>query len=291
MNFTEEILDPNRRHEFQLIVDGKNTNPNGDPDLGGMPRQDLDTNLGLISPMSVKRKIRDFVMMTEADNKEQFDIFVRSRQYIQNMLGEAYKSTEEGVDSDSNEHAKQARSWVQQRYFDARMFGLVATKVKGFKNSFESIRGPAQVEWGESVHPVDIVEHGLTRVNRNDEDDEASDSAGTMGSIPVIRYGLYTIKGAYSPFDASYVKEKDMRLLWDGLLRGWKVTQSNARAVRPISLVIFTHEDKLGNASAYRLHQKVKISSSTDQPMSREDYSISYDKEMPEGVTMSVLEV
>ena len=43
-----------------LILEVVNSNPNGDPDRENDPRQ-RPTGLGEISPVSVKRKIRDLI--------------------------------------------------------------------------------------------------------------------------------------------------------------------------------------------------------------------------------------
>jgi hypothetical protein len=37
------------RHEFVLLFDVTNANPNGDPDAGNMPRMDPETGHGLVS--------------------------------------------------------------------------------------------------------------------------------------------------------------------------------------------------------------------------------------------------
>src|SRR3954454_19161901 len=64
-----------RRHEFVLYFDVTNGNPNGDPDAGNMPRMDPETGHGLVSDVCLKRKIRNFVEMTRAEE-------VRHRIYV-----------------------------------------------------------------------------------------------------------------------------------------------------------------------------------------------------------------
>jgi CRISPR-associated protein Csd2 len=53
--------DPTKRHDFVLLFDVKNGNPNGDPDAGNMPRIDPETMHGLVTDVCIKRKIRDYV--------------------------------------------------------------------------------------------------------------------------------------------------------------------------------------------------------------------------------------
>ena len=49
------------RYEFVILFDVENGNPNGDPDAGNMPRIDPETNLGLVTDVCLKRKIRNYV--------------------------------------------------------------------------------------------------------------------------------------------------------------------------------------------------------------------------------------
>lgn len=53
--------DPTRRHEFVLLFDVKDGNPNGDPDAGNLPRIDPENNCGLVTDVCIKRKVRDYV--------------------------------------------------------------------------------------------------------------------------------------------------------------------------------------------------------------------------------------
>src|SRR5258705_7953069 len=49
------------RYDFVLFFDVANGNPNGDPDAGNLPRMDPETSQGLVSDVSIKRKIRNYV--------------------------------------------------------------------------------------------------------------------------------------------------------------------------------------------------------------------------------------
>jgi Cas7 group CRISPR-associated protein Csh2 len=52
-------LDPNKRHDFILLFDVTDGNPNGDPDGGNMPRTDAETSHGLVTDVCLKRKVRN----------------------------------------------------------------------------------------------------------------------------------------------------------------------------------------------------------------------------------------
>ena len=46
------------RYEFMYYVACTNANPNGDPDMGNMPRIDPQTMQGFITDVATKRRIR-----------------------------------------------------------------------------------------------------------------------------------------------------------------------------------------------------------------------------------------
>ena len=56
------------RYDFVLIFDVKDGNPNGDPDAGNMPRMDAESGHGLVTDVSLKRKIRNFIGLVKADD-------------------------------------------------------------------------------------------------------------------------------------------------------------------------------------------------------------------------------
>ena len=66
------------RYDFVLIMDVKDGNPNGDPDAGNMPRLDAESGYGLITDVSLKRKVRNFVgLVKEQDEREPVDGEIR----------------------------------------------------------------------------------------------------------------------------------------------------------------------------------------------------------------------
>ena len=50
------------RYEFMVLVEGKMCNPNGDPDMGNLPRQDSETGSGYITDVAFKRRIQNYVV-------------------------------------------------------------------------------------------------------------------------------------------------------------------------------------------------------------------------------------
>jgi len=67
--------DINKRHDFVILFDVENGNPNGDPDAGNLPRVDPETMNGLVTDVCLKRKIRNYIALTK--NKAQgYEIYV-----------------------------------------------------------------------------------------------------------------------------------------------------------------------------------------------------------------------
>ena len=64
------------RYDFVLLFDVKDGNPNGDPDAGNLPRVDAETGRGLVTDVSLKRKIRNYVAMKH-NYARPFDIYVK----------------------------------------------------------------------------------------------------------------------------------------------------------------------------------------------------------------------
>ena len=47
------------RYDFVYVFDAKDSNPNGDPDAGNLPRVDPETGHGLVTDVCLKRKVRN----------------------------------------------------------------------------------------------------------------------------------------------------------------------------------------------------------------------------------------
>ncbi|HUU26631.1 MAG TPA: type I-C CRISPR-associated protein Cas7/Csd2 [archaeon] len=81
-------LDPSKRHEFVVLFDVTNGNPNGDPDAGNLPRVDPETNHGLVTDVCLKRKVRDYI--EEVLGKP---IFIQSETALNSLITQAAKES------------------------------------------------------------------------------------------------------------------------------------------------------------------------------------------------------
>jgi CRISPR-associated protein Csd2 len=80
---TKVHCDPSKKHDFVLIFDVTDGNPNGDPDAGNLPRTDPETMQGLVTDVALKRKVRNFVALVaddyEEDRKSALNIYVEHK--------------------------------------------------------------------------------------------------------------------------------------------------------------------------------------------------------------------
>jgi len=83
------------RHDIVLLFDVTNSNPNGDPDTGNMPRLQPDTLRGLVTDVCLKRKIRNFfaryntngdLMGETSQPDDRYHLFIREGAVIQTLV-------------------------------------------------------------------------------------------------------------------------------------------------------------------------------------------------------------
>jgi len=95
-----DYCNPAYRHDFVLLFDVTDGNPNGDPEGGNMPRTDPETLQGLVTDVALKRKIRNYVATYaeyEASEEEaaRLKIFVEHHGVLNNQIRRAY--VEQGI--------------------------------------------------------------------------------------------------------------------------------------------------------------------------------------------------
>jgi CRISPR-associated protein Csd2 len=88
-------LNPDVRHDFVLLFDIQDGNPNGDPDGGNMPRTDVETSQGLVTDVALKRKIRNYVATyceyeATEEAAKRLKIFVEHRGVLNEQIRRAY---------------------------------------------------------------------------------------------------------------------------------------------------------------------------------------------------------
>lgn len=287
-----------RRHDFVLIFDVKDGNPNGDPDAGNMPRLDAETGHGLVTDVSLKRKVRNYVGLTR-DLAPPHDIYVQEKGVLERLHRKAYEAigasdelADDGKDGKkkrkgSEDSVRRARDWMCANFFDVRTFGAVmSTGV-----NCGQVRGPVQLTFARSIEPIVSTEHSITRmaVASEAEAEKQDGDNRTMGRKHTVPYGLYRAHGFVSAFLGAQTgfSEADLDLLYEALGSMFDHDRSAARGqMATRGLYVFEHGSKLGNAHAHSLFDRLQVARTGDTTGPARDfsaYSITFD-----GATLSV---
>ena len=290
-------LDTSRRHDFVLLFDVQDGNPNGDPDAGNLPRVDPETMEGLVSDVSLKRKVRDWVDVGRGTDAR-FKIYVQRESYLTDIRGRVFDAHAE--EDDSPEPAT-ARQWMCREFFDIRTFGAVMSMRE--RNAGQ-VRGPIQLTFARSIDPIVQLDMSIARValerGERPEGAEATDEIaapthGTFGRKAVVPYGLYKAHGFFVPSFAEQTgfDSEDLELFWTALQMMWDLDRSASRGLTGCrGLYIFSHDSKLGNAPAHKLFDRVTVERNpgVEAPRAFSDYTVFIDEEgVPDGVTLTRL--
>lgn len=268
-------LDPKRRHDAVLLFDVVNGNPNGDPDAGNQPRVNPVDMRGLVTDVSIKRKIRNFVAAARpADSSDddqsasnaRYKVYVEEGVALNGRHRRAYTARGLTAKKASRDQQSQARDWMCDNFFDVRLFGAVMSTGE---HGCGQVKGPVQVGFASSIDPILLLEQSITRVAVTKEDeltkllsDEKGGKDREMGRKTVVPYGLYRAHVYYSPHFGAVtgVSGEDLALLWKALVMMWDHDRSAARADMACrGVFVFSHDDPLGNAPAHKLTETITV--------------------------------
>lgn len=284
------------RYDFLILFDVENGNPNGDPDAGNMPRIDPETNLGIVTDVCIKRKIRNYVEAVREDQVG-YQIYIKDGVPLNTSDKKAYAAleTESGKIKDLKKKDPDVdlkiRDFMCRNFFDIRTFGAVMTTFVKDKLNCGQVRGPVQLSFARSVDEIMPQEVTITRVAITTEAD--AEKKGTeMGRKYIVPYGLYRMEGYISANLARRTtgfSEDDLALLWEAIINMFDYDHSAARGKMAVrSLIVFKHDSELGNAPSYKLFDLVNVCRKDETKVARafDDYEVSIDLEnMPQGVT------
>jgi len=188
----------------------------------------------------------------------------------------------------SKEERSEARDIMIRDYYDVRMFGAVMST--GLNAG--QVRGPMQLTFARSIHPIHPLDLSITRQARTTVERMKTGST-EIGRKFVVPYGLYLAHGFYSPAFAEQVTEGDLELFWEALVYMFEHDRSAARGQMACrGLYVFSHDNSLGRAPSHRLFERIKIiqKDGVDVPRSFDDYIVEIDEEAPtNGVTLHKL--
>ena len=231
-----------------LVIEVKNSNPNGDPDRESDPRTRGHDQRGIISGVSFKRKLRDLV-----DNKDgevwktlgagfpgdEFDI-LEARRHKRKDIEKLLKDDFEGF---------------KKRFWDGRLFGNTFLEEGGG----DTIRsGVAHFALGMSISPVRIERLTMTKMAPAQSGREGREGP-TRGMAPlgyrVVEHGVYCMPFFINPTAATKTgcAKRDINLLLNLIPYAYPHTRSHIRPLVEIRHAWYgEHNDPLGSFSEFR---------------------------------------
>lgn len=270
------------RYDFVLLFDVLRGNPNGDPDAGNLPRLDPETNHGLVSDVSLKRKVRNYIEFAKK-GADGFNIYVQEGSILNEQHRKAYLAERPGDDKaakdaklnpKNEDEAIRLRDFMCRNFFDVRTFGAVmSTGINAGQ-----VRGPVQMTFGQSVEPIVPQEISITRMAATNEAEKKQRSEGqedgndrtdnrTMGRKYIVPYGLYRSHGFISAklAERTGFSETDLDALREALVSMFEHDRSAARGEMSMrKAIVFKHANPLGNAPAHALFERVKVGRNVD---------------------------
>lgn len=191
-----------------LVIEVRNSNPNGDPDQESDPRQRTGDERGIISPVSFKRKLRDLV------EDKGGPVWKELSQSLE--LGSA--AGDEGFEYEILESRGRDRKRIERelkdgsfvaRYWDGRVFGNTFLE-EGAASTLRT--GVVHFGLGESIAPIEI----LRLTNTSKAGVEGSKDRGMAPlAYRVVQHAVYVMPYFVNPSAAgkSGCRKKDIDLL------------------------------------------------------------------------------
>lgn len=268
-----------------LVIEVRDSNPNGDPDNAGFPRQRPDDR-GEISPVSIKRKERDLVSDKQTDiwGKLQEDLSLDPKRFeILETRGRVRQTI----------IAEMLNGQFEPKYWDARLFG--STFLEGreavqkemgrkleegeWQKLQKTIRtGVAHFGVGVSVAPVRIRFETWTNKAGVEED---KDRGLAPQALKFVEHGIYIMPFFINPTQARKTgcALQDVQVFLRLLKHVFRDNPATGRTqVEVVHAHAVEHKDPLGSFSDFALLDALKPVRKGDDPekpsTTRADYCI-----------------
>ena len=229
-----------------LVLEIKNSNPNGDPDRESDPRRRHDKR-GEISPVSFKRKVRDLI-----ENKEGPVWGEISKNFQPSLNPEGFYILESRC-RDRNKIKKELEnggSEFKMKYWDGRVFGNTFLE----EGSSDTIKtGVAQFALGVSIAPVEIER--MTNTSKAGVQ-EGKDRGMAPLAYRIVQHGVYCMPFFINPTAAvkSGCTKQDIDLLLKIIPYAYPHTASYIRPFVDIRHAWYIeHKSALGSCSDFLL--------------------------------------
>lgn len=249
-----------------LLIDVKDSNPNGDPDRESDPRMRHDGR-GEISPVSFKRKLRDLVAAKDSP--------------VWQELATELGLSETGFDILESKETKRAdvRSLspneLLEKYWDVRVFGTTFLEEQSDESSSFISTGVVQFGLGVSLDPIKIERMTTTKVLPV-EDDKSKGMAPL--AFRIVSYGLYAMPFFINATAArkTHCTQKDIELLLRLIPHAYKETASYIRSQVDIRYAFYVeHNRARGTFNDFKIIEAltpVRVDNGTGPANSWKDY-------------------
>lgn len=224
-----------------LLLEVRNSNPNGDPDRESDPRQRADGR-GEISPVSYKRKLRDLI-----EDKDGSAWTELSKRFTPPLPAEEFQIHESPGRVREERIKEVAEGRFAPKYWDARLFGATFLE----KEASHIRTGVCQFGLGLSVSAIEVTRHTLTGKTavQNDRDRSMAPLA-----FRIVQHGLYAMPFFVNPSTAhrSQCTQRDVDLLLQLLPYAYSNNLAMNRAsINPVRIHVLTHTNSLGSVNDF----------------------------------------
>jgi len=240
-----------------LVIEVRNSNPNGDPDRESDPRTRNHDRRGIITGVSFKRKLRDLVSQKDGDVwkglAKKLKLAEKTDDYQYEILETRGRKRDEIIELKREEFHK--------RYWDARVFGT--TFLEPSKDDKESKKedkehfirtGVVQFALGLSVAPIRIER--MTNTNKAGVEGDKDRGMAPL-CYRIVEHGVYCMpfsvnQTASLEMHGTGCQKKDIDLLLALIPYAYPHTRSHIRPFVEVRYAWYAeHKDDLGSFSEF----------------------------------------
>lgn len=252
-----------------LILEVRKSNPNGDPERESSPRQRPDGK-GEISPVSLKRKLRDLVIEKDgvvwSETKALLGLSDDNFQILENRG----RNRDEIKKKMEPKDGKIGQGFIDA-YWDGRLFGNTFLEEGGA----DTIRaGVAHFGVGVSIAPIDIEFSTWTSKSGVEA---GKDRGMAPMAFRVVKHGLYAVPFFVNPNLAHKTgcTKKDVDLMLQLLKHTYASTRSVVRSmVEVVHAHTLTHKSRAGSVSDFAFIDALTPGKLEKPSESLEDYGV-----------------
>lgn len=229
-----------------LIVEVRNSNPNGDPDRESDPRTRSHDGKGIISDVSFKRKLRELVLQKEGPVWK----------HLKDLMSLNEKEFCIHVDQETRKQEKENRESGKKNlaagFWDVRVFGSTDLEEK------DNFIRTGVVQFGLGVSSAKVRIQRDTNTVKANVDSKREDVTRGMAPLAfrVVEHGVYAMPFLINPSaaDKCGCQLRDLELLCRLIPYAYSHTASRIRPFVEIRHAwVFEHANALGSASDFAI--------------------------------------